>query len=589
MMSKVTGGDTTVLDLLLHHADRIPDRIAYRFLAAGDYESGSLTFADLAQRARRLAARLGAVEKPNTRVLLMLDAGLPFIEALFACMFARLVPVPIDLPKPNRSTERLETIVRHSGARALVTEGAELPRLQNLIKAVPDLGGLNRYLVEEGAAGAVDALPRPKPDEIAFIQYTSGSTRAPRGVVITHRNLISNQFQIRSAFEHDETTKFVGWLPMFHDMGLVGNVIHPLFLGIECTLMPPAAFIQRPLRWLAAISKYRATTSGGPNFAFDHCVDRIAENDVAALDLSSWRVAFCGAEPVRTPTLRAFARKFETAGFDVTSFLPCYGLAEATLFVSGRSRHRRSAPAILRVRRDSLEKGTIEPTDTADVANSVELVSNGPAAADQRIEIVDAATFQRCREGQVGEIWIAGPNVTEKCFNGSADTDMLVHSRLDGADTRHLRTGDLGALWDGELFVVGRIKNLIIVRGRKIHAEDVEQVASRSHGLFRPNRCAAFAIPTTGQVGDETFVIVQETARRPRTADELRTAVETARARVAAAVELVPGEIVLVRPGTIPVTSSGKIRHADVRAAYLDGRIRPFVPLETTSTASEMN
>ncbi len=570
-------GEATILDVLLRHAAAVPDRVAYRFLGGGDTESESITFSQLAVQTRAFAASLHASQEPGACVLLLLDSGLAFIKAMFACMYAGLVPVAVDLPRPNRSTDRLEAIARHSGCRAFITSKADLPRVEKLITAVPALAALECHLVDTEIAGPLSAaaLPRPAAGRTAFIQYTSGSTSTPKGVVVTHANLMSNQAQIKSAFEHGEHTKFCGWLPMFHDMGLIGNVLQPLYLGIECTLMPPAAFVQRPLRWLAAISKYGATTAGGPNFAYDHCVSRIAESEIDNLDLCGWRNAFSGAEAVRASTLREFTRKFARAGFDPTAFLPCYGLAEATLLAAGHSRFGRAEPVVLQVDRAQLEQGRIRFADpAADAAATVELVSNGPPASGQTIAIVDPASGQPCAPGEIGEIWLAGPNVSGSYAHDAERTRSVLHARLPDSEQRFLATGDLGALWNGELLVVGRLKNLIIVRGRKIHAEDLEHLVGRSHGLFQPNRCAAFAVQSDA-AGEESVVIVQEAVRRPRSEAEVQQALAAALELIAEHFDIVPLDMVLVLPGTIPVTTSGKIRHAALRGAYLRGELPP--------------
>lgn len=574
--SPARAGEATILDVLLRHAAAVPDRVAYRFLSGGEVESDTITFRQLADQTRSFAASLHASEEPGACVLLLLDSGLAFIKAMFACMYAGLVPVAVDLPRPNRSTDRLEAIVRHSGCRAFITSKADLPRVEKLIIAVPALAALECHLIDTEIAGPISgaALPLPAAESTAFIQYTSGSTSMPKGVVVTQGNLMSNQAQIKSAFEHDEHTKFCGWLPMFHDMGLVGNVLHPLYLGIECTLMPPAAFVQRPLRWLAAISRYGATTAGGPNFAYDHCVSRIAESEIDNLDLSGWRTAFSGAEAVRASTLREFKRKFARAGFDPTAFLPCYGLAEATLLAAGHSRFGRAEPVVLRVDRALLEQGRVQCTDPGiDSAASVELVSNGPPAPDQTLVIVDPASGQPCAPGETGEIWLAGPNVSASYAHDAEHTRSVLHARLPGSGQRFLATGDLGALWNGELLVVGRLKNLIIVRGRNIHAEDLEHLVARSHELFLRNRCAAFAVQDAA--GEESVVIVQETVRRPRGNAEVRQALDSALELIAEHFDIAPLDMLLVLPGTIPVTTSGKIRHAALRAAYLRGEITP--------------
>jgi acyl-CoA synthetase (AMP-forming)/AMP-acid ligase II len=534
-----------------------------------------LTFGELTQRAQSFAVYLRKNEPPGTRVLLLLESGLSFIEAFFGCMFAGLVPIPVDLPRVKRPVNRLDFIVHHSLALAFITSNQELPRIAGLIEAIPSLADLRCHridMLQEKTAGHRSLCPAP--NSVAFIQYTSGSTNTPKGVIVTHENLFRNQQQIQSAFGHDEHTIFAGWLPMFHDMGLVGNILQPLFLGVECTLMPPSAFVQRPSRWLRMISKYRATTSGGPNFAFDHCVDRIAEADVESFDLSTWRVAFNGAEPVRERTISNFARKFRSSGFSITSFLPCYGLAEATLFVSGKSRYSEAAPTTLRVSKNELEQGAIVPTDGTDVAQSILLTASGPPADDQIVVLVDPKTARPCPSGHIGEIWIAGPNIAAEYFNGT-EIESLPTGKLDTESATFFKTGDLGALWNDELFVVGRIKNLIIIRGRNIHAEDIEQVISHSHDLFQPNRCAAFAIENTDGFGnsEERLVVIQEIARRPRSPEDVQGAIAHARALIVSHADVAPHEIMIVRPGTIPTTSSGKIRHGDTRTAYQQSRI----------------
>ncbi|MES0020617.1 fatty acyl-AMP ligase [Mesorhizobium sp. M0036] len=577
--------NATIADRLLLHSEKAPESLAFRYLTSGDVETESMTYGQLAKRALSLAAYLSETEPPGTHILLLLESGLSFIEALFGCMFAALIPIPVDLPRVRRPTGRLDFIVQHSSAPAFITSGKESVRIGDLTEAIPAMASLRRHIVDADRTtktGTVKFLPNEEMP--AFIQYTSGSTSAPKGVFVAHKNLVCNQQQIQKAFGHGAHTKFAGWLPMFHDMGLVGNVLQPVYLGVECSLMPPAAFIQRPSRWLRMISKYRSTTSGGPNFAFDHCVDRISESDIDSFDLSSWQVAFNGAEPIRERTIREFGQKFRRSGFSATSFLPCYGLAEATLFVSGQTRYNHAAPTTLSVLRSDLEDGVLKETDVIDPKERVILTSSGPPAENQVIAIVDADSGKECHAGHIGEIWLAGPNVAEKYLSSIGEVRQLLSGELSSTASTFLRTGDLGAMWNGELFVVGRIKNLIIVRGRNIHAEDIEQLVSHSHSLFQANRCAAFSIETID--GEERLVVVQEIARRPRDTDEVRSAAAYARQLIIRNTDVAPHDILIVRPGTIPTTSSGKIRHADTRTAYTQGLIADFGSVERATIAN---
>jgi acyl-CoA synthetase (AMP-forming)/AMP-acid ligase II len=557
----------TIVEILRHHASARPTAVAYRYLATGDEETDSLTFAALFDSATRIATHLLRREDPGNRVLLCLDSGLPFVQSLFGCLCAGIVPVPVDLPRENRPCDRVAGIVRDCRPSAVITSERERSRVARLRADIPECASLYEYFLEDVPTADVNAefLPTPALDDTACIQYTSGSTSRPQGVVVTHRNLVVNQEQIRVAFGHDHRTKVVGWLPLFHDMGLMGNVLQPAYLGIESTLMPPTRFIQRPLRWLRAISTYRATTSGGPNFAFEHCIHSVADEQVVSLDLSSWRVAFNGAEPVRASTMRAFVAKFCNAGFSPTAFLPCYGLAEATLFVSGCAHD--ALPRSVRLSRRALEHHCAIPAADLD-DDAVELVSNGTCGTDQRIVIVDPERRAPVAPLEVGEIWVRGDNVAREYFGNATGSLRTFHATLPHDSAAYLRTGDLGFLDNGELFIAGRLKDVIIVNGRNIYPQDIEQLMDGKHVSFLPNRCAAFGIEVDGT---EQMVIVQEVRRIPKNGDELTGAVEHVVAEVIRHCEVQPYEVCLVRAGTIPMTSSGKVRRHAARAAYLNG------------------
>ncbi len=538
----------TLAGLLKARAAESPDREAYVFLADGELETERLTWGELDVRARAVAWALRQSVPPGERALLLYPPGLDFVAAFFGCLYAGVVAVPAYPPRLNdRSQPRLRAIAADASPRAALTTAS-------IAERVPELAGVPWIATDALPAGSPELID-PDPDAVAFLQYTSGSTSAPKGVMVTHANLVHNERMIGQAFAMDEDSVVVGWLPLYHDMGLIGNVLQPLHAGARCVLMSPVAFLQRPRRWLEAIHRYRGTTSGGPNFAYELCVRKIPPGEREGLDLSSWRVAFNGAEPVRARTLEAFAEAFAPCGFRASSFYPCYGLAEATLFVTG------GAPRV--------EEGR---------------VSSGHAWDAQRIAIVHPERREELPPGSEGEVWIAGPSVAAGYWGNPEATERDFRARLATGQGPFLRTGDLGILSGilsgGELFVTGRIKDLIILRGRNHYPQDVELTAQRSHPDLRPDNGAAFAVEIEGE---ERLVIVQEVERRRRNGlEELAAAVRRA---VAEEHEVQPYEVVLVRTGTVPKTSSGKVQRHACRAQYLAGELT--VLLTDTRTVTD--
>jgi amino acid adenylation domain-containing protein len=530
---------STLAGLLKVRAAESPDREAYVFLAEDGSEAERVTWSELDARARAVARALRQAScppiGPGERALLLYPPGLDFIAAFFGCLYAGVVAVPAYPPRLNdRSQSRLRAIVADATPKAALTTIGIAGR-------VPELAGV-RWIATDGLPTPPETgpeLPDPDPDAVAFLQYTSGSTSTPKGVMVTHANLVHNERMIGQAFAMDEDSVVVGWLPLYHDMGLIGNVLQPLHAGARCVLMSPVAFLQRPRRWLEAIHRYRGTTSGGPNFAYELCVRKIPPAEREGLDLSSWRVAFNGAEPVRAHTLEAFAEAFAPCGFRASSFYPCYGLAEATLFVTG------GAPRA--------EDGR---------------VSSGRAWDGQRLAIVHPDRREELPAGSEGEIWIAGPSVAAGYWGNPEATERDFRARLATGRGPFLRTGDLGILRGGELFVTGRIKDLIILRGRNHYPQDIELTAQRSHPDLRPDGGAAFAVEIEGE---ERLVVVQEVERRRR--DGLEELAAAVRRAVAEEHEVQPYEVVLVRTGTVPKTSSGKVRRQACRERYLAGEL----------------
>src|SRR5215213_3434465 len=552
-----------LVTLLRQRAQAQPERLAYTFLSDGEQEEETFSCSQLDQRARAIAARLQRTVATGERVLLLYAPGLEYIAAFFGCIYAGAVAVPAYPPRHNRNQLRLQTLVTDARAKTALT----LTHVLSRITRDANLAQLSWISSDEIANEESDGwcAPHLSGDNLVLLQYTSGSTTTPKGVMINHRNLLSNERLIEHAFSQSSESVVVGWLPLYHDMGLIGNVIQPLFVGAPCILMSPMAFLQKPFRWLQAISRYRATTSGGPNFAYDLCVRKINAEQRATLDLSSWRVAFNGAEPVRQETLERFAAAFAPCGFAFDAFRPCYGLAEATLLVSGRTGNEPLVATT--VQAHALEAGhAIETTLAVDART---LVNCGGALAQDKVVIVDPKTLTECAPGAVGEIWVAGPGVAQGYWNDPAETDRIFRAYLpESGEGPFLRTEDLGFLLDGKLFVTGRLKDLIIIRGLNHYPQDIELTVERCHTALRPGCCAAFSVDVAGE---ERLVIVQEVDQRRQFRAE--TVIESINEAVAREHELQAHAIVLVTPGTVPKTSSGKIQRYACCEAFLRGAL----------------
>jgi acyl-CoA synthetase (AMP-forming)/AMP-acid ligase II/aryl carrier-like protein len=558
------------VDLSRVRASSHPDRTAFSYLRDGVADRIDLTFAGLDARARAVAAELQGLGAAGERALLFFPQGLDFVEAFFGCLYAGAVAVPAYPPRSNRSLARLAAIAADSGARfALTTESV----LERSLRAGRGLEGFRRlrWIAADRVAGGAGAAWRPPeagPGSPAFLQYTSGSTGTPRGVAVTHGNLLHNEAALFDRFGHGEETRIVSWLPLFHDMGLIVNVLQAVYAGVPCVLMAPAHFVQSPALWLRAISTHRATTSGGPDFAYRLCADRVTDEQARGLDLSCWRLAFNGAEPVRAETLERFAARFGPYGFRREAFYPAYGLAEGTVFVAGG--RAGAPPEVAPFDAAALEAGLAVPPREGRAARR--LVACGWSLDDQEIVIADPDTGGPAAAGAVGEIWISGPSVASGYWGRPEETDRTFRARLAGAGPgarTYLRTGDLGCLRDGRLFVTGRLKDLIIVRGRNLHPHDLEDAAGRSLPAVRAGASAAFAVDDGGE---ERIVLVAEVGPGARRASGGEIAAAVRRA-VAEEHEVSVHEVVLVRRGTIPRTTSGKIQRGACRAAYLEGRL----------------
>jgi amino acid adenylation domain-containing protein/non-ribosomal peptide synthase protein (TIGR01720 family) len=554
----------TLIDLLNIRADELAGTIAYTTLDERGQERNSVTFRDLSLRARAVAARLQQMDLKQKRAVLLYPAGLDYVAAFFGCLCAGVVAIPAFPPRHNRKNERLAAIV-DDAAPALALTLSSLKRRTEA--CLSEICGERGILVESTddvpvETAAVFEQIRANPDDLAYLQYTSGSTAAPRGVMITHKNVLSNLAYINEGFEHDSSSVSLTWLPHFHDMGLVDGILMPLFRGFRGILMPSAAFLQRPITWLRALTEYKVTHSGGPDFAYDLCVRKITDEQRRELDLRSWAVAYNGAEPIHPDVLDRFADAFHPCGFRRSAFYPAYGLAEATLKVSGGRRN--DAPIYCVVDSDALEhnKVSVGPTDPNRART---LVGCGVVAYNTTVLIVDPESRTEREPGSVGEIWVSGPGVAQGFWDRPEETEQVLRAYTsDTARGPFLRTGDLGFILYNELYVTGRLKDLIIIRGRNVYPQDIEATASRSHPALRPGGGAAFSLDGAG--GERLVVVHELESRKDRRTDEIISAIRQA---VSEDHDVNVEEIVLLRPGSLPRTSSGKTQRKLCRQLFL--------------------
>ncbi|MCL2304597.1 MAG: aminotransferase class I/II-fold pyridoxal phosphate-dependent enzyme [Planctomycetaceae bacterium] len=561
-------GPSTLVELVQYRASVQADDLAFIYLANGIDDEIPLTNAELDRRARRIAAWLQEHNCQGERILLLYPPGLDFITAFFGCLYAGAIAVPIYPPRKNRSMLRIQAVAQNATAKIALTTRDTLERVGTLIHEAPDLQNILWFATDTMPNGGEDLWRQPDISEktIAFLQYTSGSTGTPKGVVLSHGNMIHNSRLIQLGFEHTRHDLGVFWLPSYHDMGLIGGVLQPLYCGRPNVLISPLSFLQKPFRWLAAITRYGATTSGGPNFAYDLCVRQIKDELLDQLDLSTWKVAFNGAEPIQPETLENFTRKFERCGFRYNAFYPCFGLAEATLIVSGG--YASDPPLIKSFEIDALSHGKVVES-RGDSKESKRFVSSGTNFSDQIIRIVNPETLKACPGDEVGEIWVKGPSMAQGYWKAPEATETTFRARLsDTGEGPFMRTGDLGFLDGEELFVTGRIKDMIIIRGVNIYPQDIEETVWKSDPHLRVHCGAAFMIED-GMA--ERLVIVQEVERRFK--GDMTPLFEAVRTSIATEHEFPVDAIVFVKTGSIPKTSSGKIQRHACRKGFLEGTL----------------
>lgn len=584
--SEIVPAGLSFTELLDYRAQHQPHDLAYRYLRRGEVPDGQMDYQTLRARARAVAAHLRSLNITGGRALLLFSPGLDFVTAFLGCLYAGVTAVPAYPPRKNQKLLRLLSIVDDSAATAVLTTADLADKIGKWFdesSPLADIPWLSVDVITEDVPADAHFWDRnATPSSLAFLQYTSGSTGTPKGVMVTQENLLHNLAAIHRCFGHSADSKGVIWLPPYHDMGLIGGILQPLYGGFEVTLMSPVDFLQKPLRWLRAVSDYRGTTSGGPDFAYDLCARKAQillsreENPapLKGLDLSSWQVAFTGAEPIRADTLARFGEVFEPYGFSSEAFYPCYGMAETTLIVSGGE--IAAKPTIKHVDAQKLGQHQVEAVGEADKNKKndfgfVTVVGCGQSLQDQRVKIVHPETLTCCSSGEVGEIWVQGESVAKGYWRKPEETSQTFQAYT--ADTfagPFLRTGDLGFLEGQELFVTGRMKDVMIIRGQNYYPQDIERTLETAHAALKVGAIAAFSIEHKGK---ERLVIVSEVARSHVRKLDVVAVSGCVRRAIAAAHDLQVYATLLVKPGSIPKTSSGKLQRYRCRDLFLSGEL----------------
>jgi len=567
MSSTASWAGHSLVDLLSTRAERHPERVALRFIhvhGAGGPDI-ILNYGQLHERARRLAARLTLYAERGDRALLLLPSGPEYVTALFACFYSGIIAVPaypFQSLQP-RHTERITAIARDAKPSLLLTETVLRKRLTSGLGSLPALQTVKLIATdaEDDDAEQVGFYPVDADShDVALLQYTSGSTSSPKGVKLSHQNLMSNEAAIHHAFSIQRDDVIVSWLPLFHDMGLIGTLLQPIFAGVSAVIMAPQRFMEHPRRWLDSIARYGGTVSGAPDFAYRLCTERVSLGDGETLDLSSWRLAFCGAEPVRARTLRAFADKFAANGFDSKALYPCYGLAESTLIVSGGERGTSISTQVFCG--SELRQHRAIPAVEGET-----LVSCGKPHISYDLVIADPETGESLPEGRIGEIQVSGPSVSLGYWENPPATQQTFVER---EGSTFLRTGDLGFLFHGDLYVTGRRKDLIIVRGQNLYPQDIERSVEAENPVIRSGRVVAFEIEFAGVSG---IAVIAEVNPRMKKLIEPLNVCEEITLVVAHTYGESPNLVLLLEPGEVQLTSSGKLRRSACKQAWLESRL----------------
>ncbi len=565
----------TLPDILRRRAKLQKDELLYIFLADGENEKDKYSYKKLDHQAKAIAVEIQKISEKGDRVLMLFPSGMEYIVSLFGCFYSGTIAVPAYPPRRNRNFFRIQSIINNSGATIAMTTKSIFNLIDRNFADEESLKGIKWIIFEDVNLDDEKNWNNPNllPDDIALLQYTSGSTGAPKGVMVSHKNIVVNSEIIRKAFEyHQHHSLVVSWLPSFHDMGLIGCTFQPLYSGYPTVFMPPVSFLQKPENWFKAVTKYKGTSIGAPNFSYDYCTEKIAKEDLVNYNLSNLNNVFCGAEPIRKETFVNFTEKFKTSGFLKNAFYPCYGLAENTLIVTGG--YNSDEPKYINIDSTFLEKNKIKILDK-ETENSKSFVGCGHVWNDTKVKIVNPEKFIECNNDEVGEIWVQGPSVCKGYWNNPEETERTFNAFLsDKKEGSFLRTGDLGFMYEDNLFVTGRIKDLIIIRGVNHYPHDIEHSTEKCHEALRPNSNAAFSVDI---FNEERLVIVQEVERthiRNLNAEEI---FENIRKTISKEFDLQIYAISLIKTGSIFKTSSGKIQRRACKKAFLENSLNEVV------------
>ena len=557
---------SNLVSILNYRSEQTPEQIAYIFLKDGEKQEHKITYGQLCQNAKSIATYLQASVPQDSRALLLYPQGLDFISAFLGCLYAGIIAVPVYPPKSNQKMTRLESIIKDSAPHIILTTSFLLENIKNKLTNgfnLSDIQWLTTDTVNTGEASNW-ILTNISNDSLALLQYTSGSTGKPKGVMISHENIIYNSGYIQEAGNITTSDIAISWLPTFHDMGLIFGVIQPLYTGFLGVIMSPESFLQKPILWLEAITQYHGTISGSPNLGYSLCTQKISPEQQQSLDLHRWRIAYSGSEPIRKKTLEEFSDNFNKTGFQSHYFYPCYGMAEATLMISGCSPN--NEPVYFNAELKALEEGYAVEVDL-DNKNNKQIVGCGHALLDTDIRIVDPNNLIQCLDNQVGEVWVHSSSVAQGYWNQEEKTVETFQAKLiETGNKNFLRTGDLGFMRDRELFITSRLKDLIIIWGRNHYPQDIEFSVQQSHKALRLDCGAAFVIEVDNQ---EKLVIVQEVERTFLVKLDVDEVVSAIRETVSLNHDLQVYAIALIKPASIPKTSSGKIQRYACRQKFL--------------------
>lgn len=559
---------STIVDLLQYRSlhENQKNQNIYTFLQDGETEAGSLSYQELEKKARAIAAYLQSLNAYGNRVVLLYSPGLEFIAGFFGCLYAGAIAVPAYPPRPDQTLDRLDAIVSDAEAKFAFTTTSLVNYLQSRFAENPKLMALNLIATDNITnTNEVDwRQPKINTDTLAFLQYTSGSTGAPKGVMISHGNMMHNLAMNAAASEFHANSRTITWLPFGHNTGMLTGVVQPLYNNFPVIIMSPLDFLQKPLRWLTAISQYKGTQSLAPNFAYDLVCFRTTSEERATLDLSCWELAASGAEPVRAETIERFVNTFSPYGFRREAFIVGYGMAESVVTISVDDKHK--PVVILDVEKAAFEQNRIVVATNINETTQ-KIVSCGRTLLDQKIIIVNPESLTQSQTGEVGEVWVSSPSVAQGYWNNEKATQEITGYLADTHEGPFLRTGDLGFLHDGELFVTGRRKDLIIIRGRNHYPQDIEFTVQNSHPALQPSCNAAFSIELESE---ERLVIAQEVKQTHLDNLDIDEVITAVRQAISKHHDLQVYAVVLLKSGTIPKTSSNKIQRRACRVGFLN-------------------